>query len=86
MPNITPNVSFTHVAREWRCKWNNANENKSLSDLQVILEQNLAALKGMEGAKVQRVVCGGCLDFKIIVKMPADKFGAWETTSFGPEA
>ena len=35
---------------------------------------------------VQRVVCGGCLDFKIIVKLPATKFGDWESASFAPEA
>ena len=26
MPNITENVAFAHVAREWRCKWSEADE------------------------------------------------------------
>ena len=26
---------------------------------------------------MQRVVCGGCLDYKVVVALDADKFGAW---------
>merc|ERR1740138_213559 len=37
-------------------------------------------------ASIQRVVCGGCHDFKVIAKLPSDKFGAWETAAFAPEA
>ena len=63
----------------------------------------------VDGVKsVQRVVCGGCLDFKasrlgchdmpscnmrhlfqklskVVVKLPADKFGDWENAGFAPE-
>ena len=28
--------------------------------------------------EVKRVVCGGCLDFKVITALDAEKFGAWE--------
>ena len=85
MPNITPNVSFCCVAREWRCKWSEDNDKSSLSALQTLLEKHLGTLKGMEGASVQRVVCGGCHDFKVIIKMKAEKFGEWEPKGFAPE-
>ena len=40
----------------------------------------------MDGVKaVQRVVCGTCLDFKVITSLPADKFGEWEKAGFAPE-
>lgn len=35
--------------------------------------------------QVQRVVCGGCMDFKVIVALTAEKFGAWEGKKFAPE-
>ena len=85
MPNITPNVSFDIIAREWRCKWSEDNEKASLVALQDLLTQHMAAIKSTEGAKVQRVVCGGCHDFKVIISVPADKFGPWEGTEFAPE-
>lgn len=44
---------------------------------------NLSKLDGVKSA--QRIVCGGCLDFKIIVSLPIDRFKAWESTGFAPE-
>ena len=36
---------------------------------------------------VQRVVCGGCKDFKVITSLPSDKFKEWESShNFAPEA
>lgn len=35
--------------------------------------------------KVQRTVCGGCLDFKVSTALPAGDFGAWEEAGFAPE-
>ena len=35
--------------------------------------------------QVQRVVCGGCLDFKVIVALEAGKFGSWSDAQFPPE-
>ena len=35
--------------------------------------------------KVQRIVCGGCLDFKVIIALDAPAFGAWAETKFAPE-
>lgn len=35
---------------------------------------------------VQRVVCGGCHDYKVITRLDADSFSAWEAAGFAPEA
>lgn len=56
-------------------------------EAQKILELVLPAVKGVDGVEgVRRVVCGGCLDFKVVTTLPADKFGAWEEKGFIPEA
>jgi uncharacterized membrane protein len=87
MPDITPNVSFDTVAREFRCKWSTDGDKASLVAAQDLLSKHAAALKAVAGVKsVQRVVCGGCLDFKIIVALDAGAFGAWEASAFAPEA
>jgi len=86
MPAITDNVSFNNIAREWRCKWSADGEKASLKAAQAALEEVLPEIKKVDGlGSVQRVVCGGCLDFKVVVKLPADKFGDWEKTKFAPE-
>ncbi len=44
------------------------------------------AISKVPGVKsVQRVVCGGCLDYKVIVALDAGAFGAWEAKKFEPE-
>ena len=40
-------------------------------------------VKGVKG--VQRVVCGGCLDFKVVTSLDVDSFGKWEEAKFAPE-
>ena len=30
-------------------------------------------------------VCGECLEFKVIISVRSDKFGAWEAATFAPE-
>mmetsp|Transcript_19007 Transcript_19007/g.49018 ORF Transcript_19007/g.49018 Transcript_19007/m.49018 type:complete len:113 (+) Transcript_19007:16-354(+) len=86
MPNITPSVEFAHVAREWRCKWSEDNEKASLEAAQQAISEFVADLKKVDGVvSVQRVVCGGCKDFKIITKLTADKFSAFEASGHGPE-
>jgi len=87
MPNITPSVSFDTVAREVRCKWSADNDKASLEAAQGVLAAHKAALKAVPGVKsVQRVVCGGCLDFKVVTAVDAAHFGAFEASGFGPEA
>eukprot|EP00284_Hemiselmis_tepida_P005759 CAMPEP_0174930140 /NCGR_PEP_ID=MMETSP1355-20121228/30395_1 /TAXON_ID=464990 /ORGANISM="Hemiselmis tepida, Strain CCMP443" /LENGTH=165 /DNA_ID=CAMNT_0016176405 /DNA_START=22 /DNA_END=519 /DNA_ORIENTATION=+ len=86
MIDITPNVSFDTIAREWRCKWSEDNDKASLVAAQEAIEEVIKDVKAVKGVKgVQRVVCGGCLDFKIVTSLPAEDFGKWEEAKFAPE-
>lgn len=87
MATITEGVEFDTIAREWRCKWSADSDKKSLQEAQKLLNEVLPAIKTLDGVKdVQRVVCGGCLDFKVITSLPIEKFKAWEAKEFAPEA
>ena len=51
-----------------------------------LAHQHLPALKALNGVKeVKRVVCGCCLDFKVVTAVDAGSFGAWEGAEFAPE-
>ena len=66
MGSIVDGVDFDTIAREWRCKWSEDNDKKSLAEAQKALNEILPALKAINGVKkVDRVVCGGNLDFKV---------------------
>mmetsp|Transcript_65740 Transcript_65740/g.132320 ORF Transcript_65740/g.132320 Transcript_65740/m.132320 type:complete len:145 (-) Transcript_65740:399-833(-) len=83
---ITKGVEFDTVAREWRMKWSEEKEKESLAQVQEIVDATLGEIKAIDGVKsVQRVVCGGCLDYKIITSVDAAKFGDWEAAGFAPE-
>ena len=77
-------MSFANIAREIRCKWSPDNDKASLSSAQTILESHLADLKG-DGRSVKRVVCGGCMDFKIITTAKEPDFGKFEEGGFAGE-
>jgi hypothetical protein len=84
---ITDGVEFDTIAREWRCKWSADNDKKSLAEAQKALKDVLAEVKTVKGVKdVKRIVCGGCLDFKVVVALDACDFGDWEKAGFAPEA
>jgi len=86
MPTITAGVDFNTIAREWRCKWSEDGDKKSLQDLQKALNDIMPKVSAVAGLRdVRRVVCGGCHDFKIVMSLPADKFPAWEESKFAPE-
>lgn len=86
MIKITDGVEFDVIAREWRMKWSADNDKKSLASVQQTLDVFLPQIKGVDGVKsVQRIVCGGCLDYKVIIALPADKWGQWEQNKFAPE-
>mmetsp|Transcript_57607 Transcript_57607/g.67244 ORF Transcript_57607/g.67244 Transcript_57607/m.67244 type:complete len:113 (-) Transcript_57607:190-528(-) len=86
MVEITEGVTFDTIAREWRCKWSEEGSKASLAAAQKALNSIISELKAVDGVKrVDRVVCGGCLDFKIVTSLGADKFGEWESASFAPE-
>jgi hypothetical protein len=66
MGTIVQGVDFDTIAREWRCKWSPENDKKSLAEAQEALKAVLAEVKAVDGVlKVDRIVCGGCLDFKV---------------------
>lgn len=66
MGTIAEGVEFDTIAREWRCKWSPDNDKKSLAEAQKALKEVLADVKAVDGFKgVNRVVCGGCMDFKV---------------------
>lgn len=66
MATIVDGVDFDTIAREWRCKWSGDDDKKSLAEAQKALNAILADVKAVDGfKKVDRVVCGGCLDFKV---------------------
>ncbi|KAI2513662.1 hypothetical protein MHU86_802 [Fragilaria crotonensis] len=86
MVTFAEGIEFDTIAREWRCKWSADNDKASLVEAQKTLAGILDELKAVDGVKeVQRVVCGGCLDFKVITSLSADKFGAWQEAEFAPE-
>lgn len=73
MSKITEGVEFDTIAREWRCKWSPDNDKHSLQELQAALVEAAPEIKNLEGVKVQRIVCGGCMDFKVVISLPAEK-------------
>ena len=86
MGTITTGVDFDTIAREWRLKWSGDNDKKSLASVQqtlVVFQNQLKAIPGVKS--VQRIVCGGCLDYKVIVALDAAQFGKWEQQKFAPE-
>jgi len=85
MPEITKGVDFDTIAREWRCKWAEDGDKQSLQDLQKAMEDVMVQVGAVSGSRVQRVVCGGCHDFKVITSFKADKFAKWEEDKFAPE-
>ena len=50
------------------------------------LSAPLALSSDLRLMRCQRVVCGGCLDFKVVTALDAESFGEWEGAGFAPEA
>jgi len=76
---IAEGVEFDKIAREWRCKWSADDDKKSLVEAQKALESVLPDVKKVDGViSVERVVCGGGLDFKVVTTLPG-KF--WVATT-----
>mmetsp|Transcript_30447 Transcript_30447/g.48808 ORF Transcript_30447/g.48808 Transcript_30447/m.48808 type:complete len:155 (+) Transcript_30447:68-532(+) len=84
---ICEEVHYNTLAREWRCKWSEEDQKRSLTECQRVLEEVVVpALRKVHGLlSVQRVVCGESKDFKVICKMSLDAFEDWATLSFFPE-
>ncbi|KAJ8601225.1 hypothetical protein CTAYLR_003222 [Chrysophaeum taylorii] len=84
MITITDGVDFDTVAREWRLKWS---DKDCLAAVHKLASQYFDAIKATKGFKgpLNRVVCGGCLDYKLIMPFTAEAFGDFEASGFGPE-
>ena len=68
-------------------QWSADGDKASLVAAQKLLSETLPTIKAIDGVKgVQRIVCGGCLDFKIITSLDAAKWGDFESGGHGPEA
>mmetsp|Transcript_63940 Transcript_63940/g.187569 ORF Transcript_63940/g.187569 Transcript_63940/m.187569 type:complete len:147 (+) Transcript_63940:57-497(+) len=84
---ICDGVQTNCMAREWRCKWSEDDNKKSLIQCQAVLEDIVVpAMRNYHGMlSIQRVVCGGNKDFKVIVKMGLDAFDDWASLNYQPE-
>jgi len=86
MPSFVEGVDIDAVAREWRLKWAEENDKASLAEVQKVLVSVLPELKAESGSThIQRIVCGGCQDYKIITALPVEKWAEWEAKEFAPE-
>eukprot|EP00614_Pseudopedinella_elastica_P008676 CAMPEP_0172604008 /NCGR_PEP_ID=MMETSP1068-20121228/24243_1 /TAXON_ID=35684 /ORGANISM="Pseudopedinella elastica, Strain CCMP716" /LENGTH=147 /DNA_ID=CAMNT_0013405927 /DNA_START=57 /DNA_END=500 /DNA_ORIENTATION=- len=81
-------MSFDRVCREWRCKYEGDKAtSESLEAIAGVVEEFLPAIKAVsKEAVVTRMVCGGCLDFKLLTTVPLEDFGPWEEKGFAPES
>lgn len=80
-------MSFDRVCREWRCKYEGDKAtSESLEQIAKAVEEVLPEVKSIsDGVTVNRLVCGGCLDFKLMITVPLEDFGAWEEGGHQPE-
>jgi len=81
-------MSFDHVCREWRCKYDgDKSTSESLESISKVLDEYLPTIKEVSpNIQVNRLVCGSCLDFKLMMTVPLEDFGSWEEKGFAPEA
>jgi hypothetical protein len=82
-------MSFDRVCREWRCKYTgDKSTSESLEAIAKVVDEYLPQLKATasKSAVVNRLVCGACLDFKLMTTVPLEDFGVWEAKDFAPEA
>lgn len=81
-------MSFNRVCREWRCKYaGNKADSESLEAIAKAVDEYLPTIKSVsDDITVNRLVCGGCLDFKLMMTVPLADFGPWEEKGFEPES
>ena len=81
-------MSFDRVCREWRCKYTgDKSDSKSLEAIAKVVDEYLPEIKKVsKDATVNRLVCGACLDFKLMTTVPLEDFGPWEEKGFAPES
>jgi hypothetical protein len=73
-------MSFNRVCREWRCKYDGDKDTSaSLEAISKVVDEYLPELKKIsDDVTVNRLICGGCLDFKLMTTVPLADFGPWE--------
>ena len=88
VPLANGSMNFDRVCREWRCKYTgDKSDSQSLEAIAAVVDEYLPAIKKVsDGATVNRLVCGACLDFKLMTTVPLADFGPWEASGFEPEA
>jgi hypothetical protein len=81
-------MSFDRVCREWRCKYTGDKAtSESLEAIAKVVDEFLPEIKNAsKDVTVNRLVCGACLDFKLMTTVPLEDFGPWEEKGFAPEA
>jgi len=87
-PTPPTTVGFDHVAREWRMKYSEGGLKGGAVTLDTLLKDTyLSCLEKVPGfVSCDRVVCGGCNDFKVVIKVKKEMFGDWEKLKFAPES
>jgi hypothetical protein len=88
VPLANGSMSFDRVCREWRCKYTgDKSDSESLEAIAGVVAEYLPEIKKVSAdATVNRLVCGACLDFKLMTTVPLADFGPWEASGFAPEA
>lgn len=81
-------MSFNRVCREWRCKYEGDKAtSESLEAIAKVVEEYLPEIKKVsDQVTVNRLVCGACLDFKLMTTVPLDDYGKWSDAGHPPEA
>ena len=73
-------MSFNRVCREIRCKYTgDKGTSETLEAIAGVVDELLPEIKkASKDIKVNRLVCGSCLDFKLMMTVPLEDFGPWE--------
>ena len=76
------------VCREWRCKYEGDKvTSASLEAIAGVVDEYMSKIKAIDkSTTVNRLVCGSCLDFKLMITNDLDAYGPWSETDHAPEA
>ena len=78
-----PGICYDTVAREWRCK---VASRDALGEAQQAWQPFAAEVARIPGVvRVQRLCCGTCLDFRILVSVREDAYSDWKEMNHHPE-
>ena len=79
-----PDILYDMVAREWRCKVATRDGLGVAQRAWAAFSEQTRQIPGV--VRVQRLCCGTCLDFRIVVTMKADAYKAWKSREHHPES